>query len=196
MVLQPFPRPPPQLQVFFPSNESPPNVGVIQPLPTLLPPPWIHPDQYAPEVYNGLFESIQSMKKSAKTQRLKNTAKALWTLATAPAMSPVQRVAIPPTSEGGGYPTQKLTNAPIITTSTDPTAPGRLKSKPHMHLRKTRNNTPGAVPPIQVVPVHPVQHQSKCLNQALEESEISQLVPHPALKVQYYLPGGPQCHHE
>ena len=65
-----------------------------------------------------------------------------------------------------------MTSAPHVTTSTNPTAPQTLKEKPHMHLWKTRNNSPGAISLIQVVTVHPVQRRSKSLNQALEEDKI------------------------
>ena len=94
-------------------------------------------------------------------------------LSMVPAVTPIQRVAIPPTSEGCGYPTQKkVVNAPPVTTSINPTAPRMLQSKPCMHLWKMRNNTPRAVPPVQVLPVHPVERRSKRLNQELENDTI------------------------
>ena len=37
---------------------------------------------------------------------------------------------------------------PAVTTSTNPTAPRVLRNKPRTHLRRTRNNKPGTIPPL------------------------------------------------
>ena len=58
---------------------------------------------------------------------------------------------MPLTSEGEP-PVQRVAAAPPITTSTNPTAPRTLQEKPRSHQRKTRNNTPGAVPAIVIPP--------------------------------------------
>ena len=54
----------------------------------------------------------------------------------------------------GGTPQSKTTTdnkdvnvIPIVTTSTNPTAPMVLQYTPRTHQRITRNNTPGATPP-------------------------------------------------
>ena len=65
--------------------------------------PDLTPNQYASEVYDELVNSIQSTKKPVKTQLIQKTTKVLRTLTNTPAVTPVQRVAIPPTTEGGGY---------------------------------------------------------------------------------------------
>ena len=71
----------------------------------------------------------------------------------------VQRVATESAHSRGQLPTsadpipepsfQRVTKAPKVTTSTNPTAPRVLKTTKRTHRRKTRNNTPGAVPPIK-----------------------------------------------
>ena len=43
---------------------------------------------------------------------------------------------------------QRVATEPPITTTTNPTAPETLQAKPHTQQHKTRNNTPGALPPI------------------------------------------------
>ena len=49
------------------------------------------PDHHALKLYNEVIESTQNMKKHVKTQLLKKMAKALRTITTAPATTPVQR---------------------------------------------------------------------------------------------------------
>ena len=71
----------------------------------------------------------------------------------------VQRVATEGDHSGGQLPTsadpipepsfQRVTEAPKVTTSTNPTTPRVLKTTKRTHRRKTHNNTPGAVPPIK-----------------------------------------------
>ena len=114
-------------------------------------------------------------------------AKALNILSTIPTVTPIERVAISPTSEGGGYLTQRVVNASPMTTSTNHTAPLMPKAKPHAHLWNTRSNTPGAVSPIQVVPVQHIQRCSKHHNQELEEDKIFTL-PNAMLPNSYQIP--------
>ena len=56
--------------------------------------------------------------------------------------------------------------APPITTTTNPTAPTTMKTKPLTHLRKTSNNTPGIAPPIMTPrdQIPSTQRRSKILN--------------------------------
>ena len=63
----------------------------------------------------------------------------------------IQRVDQYPTSEGEAS-MQRVVAAPPIKTTTNPTSLVTLQAKPRTHQLKTRNNTPGALPPI----IHPV----------------------------------------
>ena len=80
-------------------------------------------EQHASEVYDKLVDSIQNMKKPVETKTLNKMAKALRILQIIPAVTPIQRVDIPLTSESGGYPTQRVANSPPVITSSNPTAP-------------------------------------------------------------------------
>ena len=63
------------------------------------------------------------------------------------ATAQLQRVSETPTSEGERS-NQRVAEAPLKTTTTNPTAPRTLQEKHRTHLRLTRNNKPGTVPPI------------------------------------------------
>ena len=110
--------------------------------------PEFTPEQHAAEVQDELHESIQRLSRPAKAKLLKQVAQSLRILATEAAEKPLQRVASTPTSEGGTA-IQRVAAAPPITTTTNPTAPRTIQGKPRTHQRTTRNNTPGAVPPIK-----------------------------------------------
>ena len=72
-------------------------------------------------------------------------ADALHKLATSTEKAPLQRVPVdtntPITAQ-----VQKVSQAPPITTSTNPTAKAILQTQQRTHLRTTQNNNPGAVP--------------------------------------------------
>ena len=64
--------------------------------------------------------------------------------------------------------------APPITTTTNPTAPTTIKTKPRTYLRKTKNNTPGTAPPIMTPrgQIHPTQRKYRRLNPNIVEPVI------------------------
>ena len=108
--------------------------------------PEFTPNQHSNEVYDELMESIGSMKRPAQAKLLKKMAKALRDIATN-TQAPIQRV-VPSIPSEGEQPAQRVSTAPMVTTSTNPTAPRTLQAKPRTHLRKTRGNTPGSLPAI------------------------------------------------
>ena len=57
------------------------------------------------------------------------------------------KIPTPTTSEGESQ-IQRVSTAPPVPTSTNPTAPCTLQNKPCTHQQQTRNNTPGAIPSI------------------------------------------------
>ena len=106
------------------------------------------------------------MKRPAKSKLLKKMAKALRQLSTGTQL---------PNSEGGviSPPVNRddeiqRVDAPQITASTNPTAPRVLNTKPTMHQRTTRANTPGKLPAI-------VQEES---TQQLAKRQSKRLNPH------------------
>ena len=108
--------------------------------------PEFTPAQHAEEVCTELVESIQQLSKKPKKKLIQWIADALQQLATERGPTK-QRVAPAPTSEGGAT-IARVSNAPPITTTTNPTAPATHKAAKHTHFRLTCNNTPGTVPPI------------------------------------------------
>eukprot|EP00804_Cyclotella_cryptica_P011139 CCRYP_020834-RA/>CCRYP_020834-RA protein AED:0.37 eAED:0.22 QI:0/0/0/0.66/1/1/3/0/880 len=106
--------------------------------------------QHMQEVYAELFESIQKLTTPAKRKFLRKVAKALDTLATAPSLN------VPPSSEGEPISEvdevdivfQRVTAAPKVTTSNNPTDPKMVKITQRIHQRQTRTNTPGQLPAI------------------------------------------------
>ena len=113
--------------------------------------PELTPDAHATEVYDELVESIQRIRKQPKKKLLSNMTKALRYLARDKA--PIERVADVPHSKGTktnseGAPVERMDNPPPITTSTNPTNPQILQTKPRTHQRSTRTNDPGRLPPI------------------------------------------------
>jgi hypothetical protein len=124
--------------------------------------PTFTPEQHASEVHRELFESIQTLNKSAKCKFLKKIAKALDILNT----TPEQRVA----SEGettdhpeDALPLQRVVEHPTVTTSANPTDPKELRAKPRTHQRTTRNNIPNRLPAI----INPVNDHTPCRSQQL-----------------------------
>ena len=75
-----------------------------------------------------------ALKKSPKKKLLKRMEDALHKLVTSQESAPIQRVSL----------------APPVTTSTNPTARATLQASLSTHLCTTRNNTPGTVPLITV----------------------------------------------
>jgi hypothetical protein len=113
-------------------------------------------------VYEELVESIQKLKKKAKSQLLKKLAKTLQTIASG---ASVQRVGTTSTSESE-EPIQRVV-APEITTTNDPTSEKALRTKPRTHQRITRRNTPGKLPNI-VPTAKPANRTSPRLNRKSE----------------------------
>ena len=117
--------------------------------------PEFTPDEHANEVYDELLESIGAMHKKGKSTLLSKMARALRKIATnaTPTNSEgeaiIQRVDMPTTSEGADD-IQRVNDAPPITTTTNPTDPRTLRTKPRTHMRVTRANTPGTLPPIRI----------------------------------------------
>ena len=108
------------------------------------------PEEHSNTVHNDLVHSIMALQKSAKKKLLKITADALHKLSTSTEKAPLQRLPVetntPETAQ-----IQRVSQAPPITTSTNPTAKAILQTKQRTHLRITRNNNPGEVP---LIPVH------------------------------------------
>ena len=133
--------------------------------------PEFTPTEHANEVCDELIESIRQLKKPAKSKLLRRMAKALQVLNTPPNSEGGKQV-----SEGekqsseGETPIQRV-NAPTITTSTNPTAPNTIRLQPRTHLRQTRNNTPGSVPPITNQDTVPKSRRSARLNPNIVEDD-------------------------
>ena len=112
--------------------------------------PDMSPEEPFNAFHNKLIHSIMALQKSAKKKLLKRMADALHTLATSTEKSPLQRLPvdtnIPETAQ-----IQRVSQAPPITTSTNPTENAILQTKQRTHQRTTQNNNPGAVP---LIPVH------------------------------------------
>ena len=133
--------------------------------------PELTPDQHASAVHDELIESIQAMKKPAKSKLLKKVAKALRQISTN---------TMPATSEGERDGPPKETRqiqrvaTPQVTTSTNPTDPRTMTTKPRSHQRITRANTPGMVPPIIPPELNqqPTVRKSRRLHNALPEDPI------------------------
>ena len=83
-------------------------------------------------------------------------ADALHKLATSTEKAPLERVPVetntPETAQ-----TQRVSQAPPITTSTNPTSNAILQTKQLTHLHTIRNNKPGVVPLIPVQEKHAMQ---------------------------------------
>ena len=109
--------------------------------------PTFTPTQHANKVYNELIESIQTMKKTAKSKLIQKLVKALRQISTGTMKQPTEGENA--TSEGGKI---QRVDPPIITTTTDPTEPNHLRQQPRSHQRVTRANQPGTVPVIQTTP--------------------------------------------
>ena len=108
------------------------------------------------------------MKKPVKSKLLKKMAKALQQLSTGTQPQNSEGgISSPPVSRDDKI---QRVDAPLITTSTNPTAPRVLNAKPRTHQRTTRANTPGKVPDIvhEESTQQPVKWQSKRLNPHLE----------------------------
>ena len=130
--------------------------------------PEFTPDQHANEVHNELVESVEAMTTPGRRKlikRLNDTVKNLNSRRTSLRIRQPQRVIDLSTTEGeestteGGETTtegddeeevvfNRPTNVPCVTTSTNPTDPDTLRSKPRTHQRHTRRNTPGTLPDI------------------------------------------------
>ena len=90
-----------------------------------------------------------ALKKYPKKKLLKHMADALQKLATSQEAAPIQRVPAAET-ETETEPLQRVSLAPPVTTSTNPTARATLQASLRTHLCTTRNNTPGTFPLITV----------------------------------------------
>ena len=108
------------------------------------------PKEHSNAVHNELIHSIISLQKSAKKKLLKRMADALHKFATSTEKAPLQRVPVE-TNTTETAQIQRVSQAPPITTSTNPTSKAILQKKQRTHLNTTQNNKPGAVP---LIPVH------------------------------------------
>ena len=108
------------------------------------------PEEHSNAVHNYLIYSIMALQKSAKKKLLKRMTDALHKLATSTEKEPLQRVPVD-TNTTQTSQVQRVSQEPLITTPTNPTAKAILKKKQWTHLRTTKNNKPGAVP---LIPVH------------------------------------------
>ncbi|KAL7500917.1 hypothetical protein ACHAWT_008970 [Skeletonema menzelii] len=69
-------------------------------------------------------------------------------------------------------------NTPTVTTSTNPTAPRVLKTKPRTHQRRTRNNIPGTLPPpTSPPPSHQLRRSPRTQQPTRVEFEEIQPIP-------------------
>eukprot|EP00804_Cyclotella_cryptica_P019081 CCRYP_014487-RA/>CCRYP_014487-RA protein AED:0.29 eAED:0.21 QI:0/0/0/1/0.5/0.33/3/0/1151 len=129
--------------------------------------PTLTPDQHVHEVYTELFEAVQKLSRPSRKKVLHKIAKALDTLTT----TAPQIINTDTTSEGvvvtthqhttpGDVTFQRVSDAPEITTTTNPTDPTTVKQTPRIHKRVTRANTPGQLP-IIVNPGNPNQPTRK-----------------------------------
>ena len=101
-------------------------------------------EEHTIEVHDELVTSIEQLPTAAKQKLLGTIASALKTMAATLPSSP-QRVKTIPTSEGAEQ-VERVQYTPPITTTNNLTEPCILKTVLQTHGRKTRNNTPGAVP--------------------------------------------------
>ena len=129
--------------------------------------PTFTPTQHDNEVYDELIESIQAMKKPAKSKLLRRLEKALRQISTGTMKCPAEGENT--SSEGGRI---QRVDPPIITTTTSPTEPNHLRQQPRSHQRVTRANQPGAVPAI--LTIIPKKRRSKQLNPIDAEEPILQ----------------------
>jgi len=83
--------------------------------------------QHANEVHGELIDAIQKLEAPAKKLILTKLATALQSLSAANDPQPIQRVAVPETTEDEPS-IQRVNPSPIITMSTNPTAPRTLKA--------------------------------------------------------------------
>ena len=99
--------------------------------------------------HNKLIHSIVDLQNSAKKILLKKMADDLHKLATSTEKALLQRVPVE-TNTPHISQVQRVSQAPPITTSTNPTANAILQTQQRTHMCTTRNNKPGAVPLILV----------------------------------------------
>ena len=102
-----------------------------------------------------------ALQRSAKNKLLKRLADDFHKLATSTEKAPIQRVPVS-TNPSETAQIQRVSQAPPITTSTNPTSKAILQTKQRTHLHNTQHNKPGAVPLIPVYKKPP--RRSPCLN--------------------------------
>jgi len=124
--------------------------------------PEFTPDQHAHEVHDELVESVEAMTPPGRRKLLSKLNDTIRSLnndrrrKNRRQISTVTDLAATEgekdTTEGEGEEEEVVfsrpTNVPTVTTSTNPTDPDTLRSKSRTHQRRTRRNTPGAVPEI------------------------------------------------
>ena len=93
-----------------------------------------------------LTESVQQLNQQSRKNTIKTIESAITNLQK---ITPPQHMLETSTTLGVGQAPQRFIQmASPITTTSNPTTPTTIKTKPRTHLRKTRNNTPGTAPPI------------------------------------------------
>ena len=92
------------------------------------------PEQHSNAVHGELIQYIMALKKSPKKKLLKRMAYALHKLATSQETAPIERVSL----------------APPVTYSTNPTARATLQASLRTYFRTTRKNTPDMVPLVRI----------------------------------------------
>ena len=95
--------------------------------------------EHATAVHDELVESIAALPTGTKKKMLRRLATTLQQIARGE--QPIQRVADVARQ-------QRVAESPLVTTTTNPTAPRTLQQTPRVHGRRTRNNTPRATPAI------------------------------------------------
>ena len=95
----------------------------------------------------------------------------------AKALHQISTNTLPATTEGGhkdqtAIPIQRVAT-PTVTTTTNPTDPRTLQTKPRSHQRITRANTPGMVPPIVPTETARQDRRSRRLNPDIDEEPVT-----------------------
>ena len=135
------------MKFFVPETGGHRNSGSFDLFPQHCLLPTLNPTQHVEAVHNELRESIMALPKKQRQHLQKAIIKSLATIEMD--LQPPQRVA----TEGGEPDEQRVatdvaTEAPPVTTTTNPTNSRVMAAKPRTHLRDTRANTPGTTPDI------------------------------------------------
>jgi polyhydroxyalkanoate synthesis regulator phasin len=110
--------------------------------------PTFTPEQHSTEVCSELFESVQKLSKPAKQKLLRKISKALEIVSNDTQVQRVDEQTLEGEQISEGEITFQRVDSPPVTTTNDPTNPRSLQTKPRVHSRLARNNTPGQLPTI------------------------------------------------